>query len=362
MAFVSGLCGMSLTITFLYKFQTLFGSVFLYIGLITALYMIGIFLGSLMVSRFTTAETTVDTAYLDQRPLWGLLFSSLIIISLAIVNLPPYKSTYYALFLLIGILTGRLFPQAALILASRGVESSYIGSMLEASEHIGACIGGLLTGLILLPIIGFERTILLSGSIIIIPFFMQLIQIYSTRKPHYQLSFYATIFTWVMVSIVIAALWIDREEKHLFPSLEPIDVKHFEPSFTGKIPKSGLVTAQSPSSKNYIFSSAQFAPAIHGYGGPLNIIVNLLDEAQINQNSQNSQSGQSSLNVAIKDFFIKSHTETPYYFDKVLPLITKIKGQKISQLSNIDVITGATVTSKSIINSISLSAHKVLCP
>ncbi len=355
MAFVSGLCGMSLTITFLYKFQTLFGSVFLYIGLITALYMIGLFLGSLMVSRFTTHH--------EQQPLWSLFISSLIIISLAIINLPPYKSIYCSIFLLIGILTGRLFPQAALLLASRGVESSYIGSMLEASEHVGACIGGLLTGLILLPIIGFERTILLSGSIIIIPFLMQLIQIYSTRKPHYQLSFYAIIFTWVMVSIVIATLWIDREEDHLFPPLEPMDVKHFEPSFTGKIPPSGFVTfpvktsiTQTPSTHNYIFSSAQFAHEVHGYGGPINIVIKALDEAPNNSIGQIGQSGQ------IEDFFIKSHKETPYYFNKVLPLITKIKDQKISQLGNIDVITGATVTSKAIINSISQSTHKVFGP
>lgn len=146
----------TLNIILIFKYQLMFGSLFLYFGIITSLFMLGIFCGGILSGNYFLNNTYIQQYLI---PLSTILFTGIITL---IYLLPSARSQLFfgVLFFIAGIPAGLFFPIAAFHLKSSGLDDTKTGSYLELMDHGGGALGGLLASLLLLPIVGTNRSLL----------------------------------------------------------------------------------------------------------------------------------------------------------------------------------------------------------
>ena len=92
---------------------------------------------------------------------WALILAHAVL--LALIGIWPerawHPAAFAAAFLLCGWCAGGYVPLAAGLLAGAGVEAGRAGGRLETADHLGAAAGSLLTGLLLLPLLGTRATL-----------------------------------------------------------------------------------------------------------------------------------------------------------------------------------------------------------
>ena len=164
----TGITGITADIMMIFAFQTLYGYVFHWIGLLITSFMGGLSVGGLLMTRRLT-EITRDKPALLKLELALVLFWAL---------LPALLSALYAdstgaqapisipgvLLLLNGVagfLVGAQFPLANKIWL-RGRESQG-GGVLYASDLVGAFLGAILVAVLLIPVLGIPATCLLAA-------------------------------------------------------------------------------------------------------------------------------------------------------------------------------------------------------
>ena len=151
LVFSMGFASISFSIVLMFVYQARFGSLFLDIGLLTALFMLGSFVGSLLGERLAA-----------RRPRTVLVACVAVHLALLLVVAPlpeaiP-KGLWVALFAACGLFTGAYFPMAAHTLRAAGRPARASGAALETLDHLGGASGALLTGLVLLPVFGGVTT------------------------------------------------------------------------------------------------------------------------------------------------------------------------------------------------------------
>jgi spermidine synthase len=171
---VQGSVGMVLQLVLILAFQILEGFAYLQLALIIALFMAGLAVGTLWVAaterrrephwephrairRLTLLQVLV-TVY----PLLLLLFLSPIGEGLRQASSPAAISWLFsAASLVAGILGGAHFSLAALATAAAGGRLGRAGGYLYAADLTGAAGGAFAAGLVLLPLYGVPRTLVL---------------------------------------------------------------------------------------------------------------------------------------------------------------------------------------------------------
>ena len=199
LAGAAGAAGIGITILLMHAYQTRFGSLYLHVGLLSALYMAGLAAGAAgfaaRVARHPPPgpvdsstpdanrelrkagsaacaqkdscfhefqiqahpETVMQTTVLQ----WALILAHVVL--LALIGIWPerawHPAAFAAAFLLCGWCAGGYVPLAAGLLAGAGVEAGRAGGRLETADHLGAAAGSLLTGLLLLPLLGTRATL-----------------------------------------------------------------------------------------------------------------------------------------------------------------------------------------------------------
>ena len=194
----SGFATMALSIIWLFAFQNLYGYVYQRIGWIIAVFMAGLVVGCLWVDRRSrrraemkpqintdehggvgvgsAAPTYAITGYLWRRLVAVDLLMALLalVIPVMLPVLGALQSGPLAFVLvewavsvmvaLTGVLGGAAFALAGgLQLAAEGQPGAAAGSVVGA-DHAGACLGALLTGILLVPVFGTAAcAVLLAG-------------------------------------------------------------------------------------------------------------------------------------------------------------------------------------------------------
>jgi spermidine synthase len=158
LVFSSGAAGIGTVIVLMHAYQTRLGSLYLHVGLLSSLFMAGLAAGAAVISGLL-ARTTFKG-----RP--SILRGAVILLHvglLAAMGCWPaaawHGHTFAAAFLLSGLCAGGYFPLAAGALAEVGFEAGRSGGRLETADHLGAAAGSLLTGLLLLPLLGTRATL-----------------------------------------------------------------------------------------------------------------------------------------------------------------------------------------------------------
>lgn len=165
----TGYFGTATTVLLIFAFQTLYGHAYHLIGLLIALFMSGLALGSWLMNRrlATLRNPGAGLALLETLI---ILFTGGVTALLAlsyspgqpVEGLSPVKYGFAAASAWAGCLVGLEFPLAALLFSHSGQGVSRTAGTLYAADLFGAFWGSLLVGVIMVPSLGILQTLALT--------------------------------------------------------------------------------------------------------------------------------------------------------------------------------------------------------
>ncbi|MFQ6034638.1 MAG: 4Fe-4S binding protein [Sedimentisphaerales bacterium] len=361
--FSAGLVGIGVVIVLMYLYQTHFGSLYLYIGMISSLFMVGLTAGATIISYI------IKRISYHASPIFVVIITHTLVLA-AIAFWPAEQWTHliFAMaFVWCGVCAGCYFPLAAQQLATSGFETGQVGSKLETADHIGASIGGLLTGLTLVPVLGANVTLfvfillLLANVPLVVLRFSILDSRFSTSIEHpassiaaFRLRRLGYILFGIGVSVILCSNLLASAAARLAPSLP----QHSAQALAGALSLEQKSTVLRDSARKisyfhvadandrltgYIFSSEELAPEIRGFGGKINLAV-YVDP-----------------NGVLFEFHIIRSNETPAYLQMLSQWRGLLNGRHLFEpqpFADVDAVTGATVSSKAILSALKTSGQR----
>jgi len=166
----TGFAGIAFDIVGLYVFQSVFGYLYQEVGAVVALFMAGLTVGSLLLSRWIEAKAARWIVVLFGMEIvigaFAFVFPfALRLSALAPVSEPLGKLVFFAVIAIAGMLIGAEFPLANKIYNDSGGSAVKGAALTDSADHFGACVGALLTGVVLVPLIGLWAACALVGII-----------------------------------------------------------------------------------------------------------------------------------------------------------------------------------------------------
>lgn len=174
----TGFAGLAFEIVIIFSFQNIYGYVYQKIGLIVALFMVGLAFGGygmnlvirrgyrvwteilmaneLMIFAYAFALPHIFKAVAETGSLGSLSFGS--------------EYVFMILITMIGFLTGFEFPLVCRMLSELGMRTGKIAGIVDGFDHFGACLGGFFTGSLLVPLFGTEGACFLIGALNLLSF------------------------------------------------------------------------------------------------------------------------------------------------------------------------------------------------
>lgn len=165
-----GLASIALQIVLIFAFQNRFGLVFEQIGLVGALFMVGLAAGAAGASRVGRQPSpaprgatgdTVATQPALRRTMVVTGLTALLALAVpwlvgGLGQAPPTAARigYYVLFLATGSLSGAAFPLAGRLAEGAERSAGTIGALLESADHWGAALGAAVVGAVMVPVVG----------------------------------------------------------------------------------------------------------------------------------------------------------------------------------------------------------------
>ncbi|MDD5063973.1 MAG: 4Fe-4S binding protein [Phycisphaerae bacterium] len=355
LVFSAGWVGIGVVIVLMYLYQTYFGSLYLYIGVISSLFMAGLSVGAVLVRYLLSGKWRLKPQI--------LLFASIFVytaVLTAIIFWPGQQWThpYFAVaFVLCGLCAGCFFPLAARQLADSAFETGEIGSKLETADHIGASVGGLLTSLALVPVLGTKVTLFIFILLVLANIPTVVLRLYAPEKVRYsaaavfKLRRLGYILFGIGLSVTICSNLLNKTSGQLRSSL-PQDVAHalvgrahlelVSATIGDNARKINYFRVYDADEKlnGYIFSSADLAPEVTGFGGKINLAIYVDTAGRL-----------------IK-FDITLSNETPSYLELLTNWRQFLTGRQLFQpgpFTGINATTGATFSSKAILSALEKS-------
>jgi spermidine synthase len=165
----TGFAGMIFDLVLIFAFQSIYGYVFSWIGLLVASFMAGAACGAMLITA-VLARTKSCFGLFVKTELAIICFS--IGCPLALLAVRGYRGnlgvfSFRMLFLVIsficGLLIGSQFPLANKIYLGKGTSLSKTAGLLYASDLLGGWFGGILGAVVLLPVLGLVGTCITVG-------------------------------------------------------------------------------------------------------------------------------------------------------------------------------------------------------
>jgi predicted membrane-bound spermidine synthase/Na+-translocating ferredoxin:NAD+ oxidoreductase RnfG subunit len=344
LVFTAGAVGIGVVIVLMFLYQTCFGSLYLHIGAVSSLYMAGLAAGAAIANRLLTKlgrffETILAAVLLTQCAV------------LAVIAFWPaegWSHTVFAVaFIVCGLCAGCYFPLAGWLLADRGLATTPAAARLQTADHFGAAAGGVLTSLALIPVLGAKLTLLVFILLILANLPAAGLRVYCPAKiatsPALRSAGFALFG--VAATLVFCSNLLVFAGRNLAPSLPLRTAQALAGSLrieaaTAAVPNTGKTAnyfkAYDANDKltGYIFSSVDLVPNIRGFGGKINIAIFADADGKL------------------LDFHIIRSNETPAYLDMLTNWLPSLKSRSIftaQPFANVDAVTGATVSSRTIL-------------
>jgi predicted membrane-bound spermidine synthase/Na+-translocating ferredoxin:NAD+ oxidoreductase RnfG subunit len=360
-----GLIGMTLQIILMFYFQTLYGSVFLYVGLISSLFMFGLVIGSYLLEKVKNINFgNFNILYLIQS-----IHIIYVLILFAFSEHQISMPFFISFFFLSGFLGGLYIPIFEKALKSKQ-KTQFIGMSVEMSDHIGGTIGAILTGLFFLPVFGYSATLLIIVFITIVNIIHNLItnninsEITNINTKYPRLSkidkkirSIGMIIVFICFFLVAVSALNKYSEKanSRISFKDQIERKsQNSPGFIGNYKVATLSSGKAfnyfertnETQTTYIFETKQLSLPIIGYGGEFNLMLEVVKDGRL-------------IDVSILESF-----ETPFYLNRVQPWLKKLMGKTIfssetnkRNINAVDAVSGSTMTSKAILNILEEAGH-----
>ncbi len=182
--FTTGFTGMIFDLVLLFAFQTIYGYVFHWAGILVASFMVGTIFGA-QISSYTINKTKhwlslfwkIDFLVI----LYSIVFPIILIKGGTSISNP---AGFLFLSFICGICIGVEFPIANAIYLSVYPTRKYLSEtagLLYSSDLIGGWLGGILGGVILLPLFGLSGTFETVFSLKLATFIVLIIFVYKNR-------------------------------------------------------------------------------------------------------------------------------------------------------------------------------------
>jgi spermidine synthase len=170
----TGFVGMALEMIVILAFQSFYGYLFQWIGLLIAAFMAGLACGAFLVTGMLTKIRKGMRVFrwLEALQLvfvclsaWGFVaLHDLFLEKTAMTEVP--KAVLFFINVVAGFLVGSEFPLASREVALRGeVGSSIVGGRFYALDLAGAWLGTLLVSVLLVPLVGISNTLLFVAAL-----------------------------------------------------------------------------------------------------------------------------------------------------------------------------------------------------
>jgi len=359
LVFSAGCVSIGVVIVLMYLYQTRFGSLYQYIGVVSSMFMVGLTIGAVLTRHLLANDRKVQ----PERLLFVVISVHSLILG-TIAFWPTEQLTHLifgASFVLCGLCAGSYFPIAAGQLADSAFENSLVGSKLETADHIGASAGGLLTSLALVPVLGAQVTLLIFILLILTNVPAALLRIYKPENVcscdviAFRLRRLGYILLGLGIWIILSSNLLAEAGAYLRPSLP----QHSAQALAGelRLEKNSTVLHDSGHKIDYfrvwdandtligyIFSSEDLAPEVRGFGGKINLAI-YVDET----------SGK------LIDFHIIRSNETPAYLELLSKWRNSLNKCKIFQsepFADVHTVTGATVSSEAFLSALQTSGRR----
>lgn len=164
----TGFTGMIFDLALIFTFQALYGYVFYWLGLLVTALMAGIAVGSFRMSLFLERIKVVFSLFLKFE-VGIILFSGML--PVVFFFLRPYleqaaffllQTIFLVLSFISGLLIGAQFPLANRIYLAKSANLSRTAGLLYSADLLGGWFGGIVGGVILLPVLGLLGTCMVA--------------------------------------------------------------------------------------------------------------------------------------------------------------------------------------------------------
>ena len=164
----TGFAGMIFYLALIFSFQALYGYVFYWIGLLVTALMVGIGVGSLRITLLLERIKKDISLFLKIELaiiLFSLILPAVFFILRAYLDRPavffPLQIIFLLLSFLSGLLIGAEFPLANKIYLGGDSNLGKTAGLLYSADLFGGWIGGIIGGVVLLPVLGLLQTCML---------------------------------------------------------------------------------------------------------------------------------------------------------------------------------------------------------
>jgi predicted membrane-bound spermidine synthase len=169
----TGTCGMALEVLLIFVFQSLYGYIYARIGVIVGLFMLGLVMGAPSGRRLAARGYKVTVRCLAGIEIALLGFACLLpmVMRFAVIADRLTGSAWcgegiiYLCVVAVGWAVGAEFPLANTVLHYAGASVAAAAAVTDASDHLGAAMGALVVGVVLLPVLGIAVTGLVLASL-----------------------------------------------------------------------------------------------------------------------------------------------------------------------------------------------------
>ena len=351
MVLATGAAGMGCNVVLMYLYQSVFGSLFLHAGLIAALFMLGLAIGGA-----TTARVLAAAPHASSRVLFAaLLMQGFLCGGIALLAGQGSQAVFAAAFVLSGLLNGVYVPVAAARLEAAGVAREAVAAGVESVDHLGGAVGGLVVGLLLLPVFGTTcglavLTLLLAINMAALwPLKTArgdsaVVAIREGERPREPTRVAGYVLFGLAAFALVTGLLLRRgsadpgqqaflsfarasagqnklqEQQHVLPDGKALQYFTLADAHPGA----------KPTARQYAFKTDTLAPEVTGYGGPLALAALVGADG------------------TLRSVAILPSRETPAYLDRLRPWLKRLPGHNLfvpDPMKDVDAVTGATLTS-----------------
>jgi len=167
-----GLTTISLEILIVLAFQVFFGYVYYKIGLLLALFMVGLALGSLTLSYYPETASLQLTMLVTFQVILACFCLGMALV-IVYFHIHPgliyshflYQEAFSCMSLAAGFIGGTHFPLASRLLLTEQSRVGRIAGLIYGIDLLGAFLGCLLVGLVLIPLAGILQTLFVLAAI-----------------------------------------------------------------------------------------------------------------------------------------------------------------------------------------------------
>jgi spermidine synthase len=163
----TGFAGMIFDLALMFTFQALYGVVFYWIGLLVTAFMAGSAAGSFAMTRIMERLRRDAAVFMAIE---GALVAFSLLLPVTFLGFEPYleqpglttviRVMFLVLSFLSGLLTGLEFPLAGKIIIRSSSPIGRTAGFLYGADLIGGWVGGIIGGVVLLPVLGLVETCL----------------------------------------------------------------------------------------------------------------------------------------------------------------------------------------------------------